>query len=55
MHVHKPQPNPNGKWVVSITESRSPLSETKECHEYMSREAAWQAYRQIMKELGRGL
>ena len=54
MHVHKPVRG--GKdWVVTVSESISPLSDTIERIEFSSREAAWQGYRQIMKELGRGL
>lgn len=44
-----------GIWVVEITEGLSPLAnviETVKCPG--GRESAFQTYRQIMKELGRG-
>lgn len=53
MHVRKPT-NLGGKWVVRISETKSPISPVIETMEFTSREAAYQAYRQAMKEVGRG-
>lgn len=54
MYVRKPIGGANG-WVVIIAESISPLSKVIERIECSSREEAWQTYRRVMKELGRGL
>ena len=37
-------------WVVNVSESRSPLSPVIERLEFSTKEEAYQAYREIMKE-----
>lgn len=54
MHVHKPI-HIFRQWVVKVSESKSPLSPVIERLEFSTREEAYQAYRQIQKERGKGL
>lgn len=44
----------DGTWCVVVAESPSPLAAEVEVVPCGSRESAYQAYRQIMKDLGRG-
>ena len=44
----------NGVWTVVVADSPSPLANVIESVPCGSREGAYQAYRRIMKELGRG-
>lgn len=44
-----------GKWCVLAREGRSPLAAETELFSSTSRESAYQAYRQIRKEQGKGL
>lgn len=53
-HVQKPI-YANGQWFVRITNGISPFAELIEEMGFSSQETAYQAYRQIRKELGRGL
>jgi len=41
-------------WIIEITEGISPLSKVIETVQCESQPAAFQAYRQIMKDMGRG-
>lgn len=43
-----------GMWSVVVADSPSPLAKEIEVVPCGSRESAYQAYRQIMKDLGRG-
>ncbi len=43
-----------GKWCVVVAESPSPLAKEIEVVECGSHEGAYQAYRKIMKDLGKG-
>lgn len=51
MHVRKPVRSVNGTWVVTVSETVSPLSPVIERIECSGREEAWAAYRMIMKGL----
>ena len=44
----------DGKWVVIVADSQSPLAKEIEVVPFMGRERAWQGYRKIMKDLGLG-
>lgn len=52
--VKKPRFASGKGWVVEVCDSPSPLANVKETIPCGSREGAYQAYRRIMKELGRG-
>lgn len=55
MHVHKPIRSGIISWTVRITETRSPLSPTIETLKFYSREIAYQTYRKLKKDAGKGL
>ncbi len=52
-HVRKPALR-EGRWTVVVAESASPLAKETEIVPCGSREGAYQAYRQIKKDLGHG-
>lgn len=55
LHINKPALR-NGQWSVVISESRSPVSkEIKVIICPGGKEAAYQAYRRLRKEQGKGL
>lgn len=52
--VKKPQMR-NGSWVVVVADGPGPLAEELEVFYCGGHESAFNTYRRIMKELGRGL
>lgn len=54
MYVRKPLRKPDGSYVVQIAESISPISKVVEEIPAKSYTEAFQTYRQIMKDMGRG-
>lgn len=50
-YIHKPQPK-NGKWIIRIVDSLSPLANTLEEHEFNTFGDAYRAYPKIKKEVG---
>lgn len=52
-YVRSPRPA-GGKYVVEIVEGFGPLAPVIESHESASMETAFQIFRQIMKDMGRG-
>jgi hypothetical protein len=55
MHVLRPFNAPFRGWVVIVKESKNPTSKVVEEIECSSREAAWETYYQVRRELGTGL
>ncbi len=49
--IHKPQPK-NGKWIIRVVDSLSPLANTLEEHEFNTFGDAYRAYPKLKKEAG---
>lgn len=51
-YIHKPQPK-NGKWIIRVVDSLSPLANTLEEHEFNTFGDAYRAYPKLKKEAGK--